>query len=62
MTARSNDPRPGFSRSRQNIFTDLRQHNERRVDVAQLLEARRLRQIERVMQTARNARTRERPS
>jgi hypothetical protein len=61
MNAQSNDPEPGSSGPRRDAYSDLRRHNERRMDLARVLEARRIRQIERVMQTARDSRFRERP-
>lgn len=59
MTDNPTDP---GSEDRRTIFSDLRRRNERRMDVARILEARRRRQIERVMQTARNTRGHERHS
>jgi hypothetical protein len=53
MTAHTTDRQ---TEDRRTIFSDLRRRNERRMDVARMLEARRRRQIERVMQAARNAR------
>lgn len=41
-----------------NIYRDLRERNERRLNVARILEARRLSQIERVVQTTRERRFR----
>jgi hypothetical protein len=61
MNADSNDPEPGSSGHRRDVYDDLRRHNERRMDLARVLEARRIRQIERVMQTARDSRFREPP-
>jgi hypothetical protein len=43
-------------REDRNIYRDLRERNERRLDAARILEARRLRQIERVVQTVRERR------
>jgi hypothetical protein len=60
MTAQSNGPEPPSPGHRHDVYSDLRRHNERRMDVARLLESRRIRQIERVMQTARDSRARER--
>jgi hypothetical protein len=59
MTDNKTDP---GSEDRRTVFSDLRRRNERRMDVARMLEARRRRQIERVMQTARSARGRGRRS
>ncbi|HYB25094.1 MAG TPA: hypothetical protein VEF89_00615 [Solirubrobacteraceae bacterium] len=55
-TERSNSgSRPGDT---PNIYRDLRERNERRLNVARILEARRLSQIERVVQTTREPRFR----
>ncbi len=60
MTAQSNSPGPGSPGHQRDVYSDLRRHNQRRMDVARILQARRNRQIERVMQTARDSRQRER--
>ena len=57
MSTHSNDP--AFRRDDgRNIYQDLRRRNERRMNVARILEARRVRQIERVVQAARERRFR----
>jgi hypothetical protein len=54
MSGKSNDRelRPA---DRHNIYSDLRERNARRMETARILEARRVRQIERVIQAARNS-------
>jgi hypothetical protein len=56
MSTESSDS--GRSGDTRNIYRDLRQRNERRLNVARILEARRLRQVERVLQAARERRFR----
>jgi hypothetical protein len=55
MSTESSDS--GFRSGKdRNIYRDLRARNQRRLDAARVLEARRLRQIERVVQTVRERR------
>lgn len=56
MTGSSNDQSSGSPRDRRNVYRDLRVRNERRMAVARILDARRMRQIERVIQTSRHPR------
>jgi hypothetical protein len=57
MSEKSND-RELRPEDRHNVYSDLRERNARRMEVARILEARRLRQIERVIQASRNSRPR----
>jgi hypothetical protein len=54
MTSKSNDR--GAAGDPSFVYRDLRRRNERHADVARLLEARRLRHIERVIQVIRDRR------
>jgi hypothetical protein len=49
--------RPGGDR--RNVYRDLRRRNERRLETAQVLEDRRRRQIERILEATREAKFRE---
>jgi hypothetical protein len=62
MAAHQQDPGSGTAAvERWRLFHDLRRRNERRADVARMLEAKRQQRIERVMQVARQRRFRKNP-
>jgi hypothetical protein len=62
MAAQQEDHGSGTAAvERWRLFHDLRRRNERRADVAAMLEAKRRQRIERVMQVARQRRFRKNP-
>jgi hypothetical protein len=58
MSAESNHPKSGTTSDRPSVYSDLRRRNERRLEAALILEDRRRRQIERLLEAPGDSRLR----